>query len=50
MDKNESSVWPLCVELGVHNDIVDMDLKVKMLSFAVLNCPVDKLVYITELR
>lgn len=50
MDKNESSVWPLCVELGVHNDIVDMDLKVKMLSFAILNCPVNKLVSITELR
>lgn len=50
MDKNESSVWPLCVELGVHNDIVDIDLKVKMLSFAVLNCPVNKLVSIIELR
>lgn len=50
MNKNESSVWPLCVELGVHNDIVDMVLKVKMLSFAILNCPVNKLVSITELR
>jgi len=50
MNKNEPSVWPLCVDLGVHNDIVEMDLKMKMLSFAVLNCPVDKLVSVIELR
>ncbi|XP_026806626.1 neuroblastoma-amplified sequence-like [Rhopalosiphum maidis] len=50
MDKNEPSVWPLCVELGVHNDIIDIDLKIKVLSFAVLNCPVEKIVSIIELR
>lgn len=50
MDKNEPSVWPLCVELGIHNEIVDMSLKVKALSFAVLNCPEDKIVSIAELR
>lgn len=50
MDKNEPSVWPLCVELGIHDDIVDINLKIKTLSFAVLNCPVEKIVSITELR
>lgn len=50
MDKNEPSVWPLCIELGVHNDIIDIDLKIKVLSFAVLNCPVEKIVSIIELR
>jgi len=50
MDKNEPSVWPLCIELGVHSDIIDIDLKIKVLSFAVLNCPVEKIVSIIELR
>ncbi|KAL5242667.1 hypothetical protein ACI65C_010077 [Semiaphis heraclei] len=50
MDKNEQSVWPLCIELGVHNDIIDIGLKIKLLSFAVLNCPVEKIVSIIELR
>ncbi|CAH1737258.1 unnamed protein product [Aphis gossypii] len=50
MDKNEPSAWPLCIELGVHNDIIDIDLKIKVLSFAVLNCPVEKIVSIIELR
>lgn len=50
MDKDEPSVWPLCIELGVHNDIIDIDLKIKVLSFAVLNCPVEKIVSIIELR
>jgi len=50
MDKKEPSVWPLCVELGIHDDIVDMGFKVKVLSFAVLNCPVDKIVSIIEIR
>jgi len=50
MDKNEPSVWPLCIELGVHNDIIDIGLKIKLLSFAVLNCPVEKIVSIIELR
>jgi len=50
MDKNESSVWPLCIELGVHNDIIGIGLKIRLLSFAVLNCPVEKIVSIIELR
>lgn len=50
MDKNEPLVWPLCVELGIHNDIIDVDLKIKLLSFAVLNCPVEKIVSIIEFR
>lgn len=50
MDKNEPSVWPLCVELGIHNDVFDTGLKRKILSFAVLNCPVEKIVPIIELR
>lgn len=50
MDKNEPLVWPLCVELGINNDIIEVDLKIKFLSFAVLNCPVEKIVSIIELR
>lgn len=50
MDKNEPSVWPLCIELGTHNDIIDISLKIKVLSFAILNCPVEKIVSIIELR
>lgn len=50
IDKNEPSAWPLCVELGVHNDIVDIGLKIKVLSFAVLNCPVEKVISVIELR
>lgn len=50
MDKNESSVWPLCIELGVHDNVIDIDLKIKVLSFAVLHCPVEKIVSIIELR
>lgn len=50
MDKNEPSVWSLCVELVLHNDIIDIGLRIKILSFAVFNCPVDKIVSIIELR
>lgn len=50
MDKNEPLVWTLCVELGIHNDVIDVDLKIKLLSFAVFNCPVGNIVSIIELR
>ncbi|VVC25640.1 WD40/YVTN repeat-like-containing domain,WD40-repeat-containing domain,Neuroblastoma-amplified sequence [Cinara cedri] len=50
MDKNEPSVWSLCVELALHNDIIDIGLRINLLSFAVFNCPVDKIVSIIELR
>lgn len=50
MDKNEPSVWSLCVELVLHNDIIDIGLRIKILSFAVFNCPVDKIISIIELR
>lgn len=50
MDKNEPAIWSLCVELVLHNDIIDIGLRIKMSSFAVFNCPVDHIVSIIELR
>lgn len=50
MEKNESLAWKLCVKLGTHDEIVDINLKINMLSFAVMNCPVDNIVSIIELR
>lgn len=50
MDKNEPLAWQLCVKLGTHNNIDDISLKIKMLSFAVMNCSVDNIVSIIELR
>ncbi|XP_050419826.1 NBAS subunit of NRZ tethering complex-like [Adelges cooleyi] len=50
MEKDESPVWSLCYELGKQHEIIDINLRKKMLSYAVLNCPADKVVSIVNLR